>query len=374
MLHNNNRHNNRWMFSFSCAATLIILGGCEQASQPQPATVAPEVSVVNASKAIVPTAPWPAGDQVGMGNTQGPGTWMRCGYHLSQPGAKIYELSHERSSTMPQSPFGAQLKYVYRPTVGVPFSRHAFNGEELTGGEPGAQGTQMDALGHFAVLTEVWEGEGDFPADDATYYSGYTQQDVKPTPDSPLLKLGMEQAAPIVTSAILLDARAHLGGGAALAPGQVVTKADIDAMLEAQGLSWRGILPGDVVYIYTGWSDNWNQENYYTMGPGLGHDAAKYLAAQNVVLVALDNPFTDPVNDGQLMGKAGPAEGTPPGLPFAIHHENLTQSGIHNIQNAYLSELAADKVWTSCTIVLPLRSVGGSGSPVRPVAIGVPQR
>ena len=51
---------------------------------------------------------------------------------------------------------------------------------------------------------------------------------------------------------------------------------------------------------------------------------------------------------------------------------NLTQSGIHNIQNANLAELAQDEVWTSCTMILPLRSVGGSGSPVRPVAIGVP--
>ncbi len=55
------------------------------------------------------------------------------------------------------------------------------------------------------------------------------------------------------------------------------------------------------------------------------------------------------------------------------HHHNLTQSGIHQIQNANLAALADDKVWTSCTIILPLRSRGGSGSPVRPVAIGAPQ-
>ena len=62
------------------------------------------------------------------------------------------------------------------------------------------------------------------------------------------------------------------------------------------------------------------------------------------------------------------------GLPFVIHHHNLTQAGIHNIQNAKLDELAAAKVWTSCTIVLPLRSRGHSGSPVRPVAIGAPDQ
>ncbi|MCP4330968.1 MAG: cyclase family protein [Alphaproteobacteria bacterium] len=321
--------------------------------------------------------PWPAGDERGMANTLGAGTWLRCGYHLGQPDAKVYEVSHERSNTMPMSPFGTPLKYDFRPTVGIPGSLHAFNGEHVVSGEPGAQGTQMDALGHFAVLGEAWDGESEFPSAGAQYYSGFSQDQVKPSAESPLLHLGIEKVPPIVTTAVLLDAKAHLGGGEPMKPGETITAADIDAMLKAQGLDSRGILPGDVVYIYTGWGDNWNDPDqekfYYAMGPGLAYDGAKYLEDHAVVLVALDNPFTDPVADGMLMGKAPPAEGTPPGLPFAIHHHNLTQSGIHNIQNANLGALAADKVWTSCTIILPLRSRGGSGSPVRPVAIGVPQ-
>ena len=76
--------------------------------------------------------------------------------------------------------------------------------------------------------------------------------------------------------------------------------------------------------------------------------------------------------DGFLQGKAAPPAGAPHGLPFAIHHHNLAQSGIHQIQNANLGALAKDKVWLSCTIILPLRAQGGSGSPVRPVAIGAP--
>jgi len=159
-------------------------------------------------------------------------------------------------------------------------------------------------------------------------------------------------------------------------PGQMVTAADIEAMLKAQGLGWRGILPGDVVYIYTGWSDNWadpdSAKRYYAMGPGLSEDGAKYLEDRAVVLVALDNPFTDPVAEGQLAQKAMPPQGMDRGLPFVIHHHNLTQAGIHNIQNAKLDTLAAAKVWTSCTIILPLRSRGHAGSPVRPVAVGAP--
>lgn len=331
---------------------------------------------IERSVEMVPAPPWSDGDQRGMANALGAGTWLRCAAHLGAADAKVYEISHERSNTMPLSPFGTPLKYNYRPTVGIPGTLHAFNGEDVASGEPGAQGTQMDALGHFAVLPEAWDGEGDFPGDKAQYYGGFTQAEVKPSPDSPLLKLGIEQVPPIITSAVLLDAKAH-NGGAALGPGERVTVEDIEAMIDAQGLSERGILPGDVVYIHTGWSEKWQdpagETDYYTKGPGLSYDAARYLAERRIVLVALDNPFTDPVNDGALMGKAGPPEGTPEGLPFAIHHYNLAEAGIHQIQNAKLDELAADGVWTSCTMILPLRSRGASGSPVRPVAIGVPR-
>jgi kynurenine formamidase len=354
-------------------ASLAVLGGCEPASQPESVNEAPtEASMTEASAALVPNGPWPAGDQKGMANTLGAGTWMRCAHYMNEPGAQSYELSHVRSNEMTQSPFSVPLAYEYRPTVGIPGTLHAFNGEQVASGEPGAQGTQMDALGHFAYLGTPWSGEGDFPADDAMYYGGYSQADVKPTADSPLLKLGIEQVPPIVTSAILLDARSHLGGGEPLAAGQRITAADIEAMLEAQGLGWRGLLPGDVLYIYTGWSDIWETPEYYMYGPGLANDALAYIEEKQIVLVALDNPFTDPVNEGQLTGQSGPPEGTPNGLPFVIHHYNLTQSGIHQIQNLKLNDLARDKVWTSCTMILPLRSKGNSGSPVRPVSIGSP--
>ncbi|MEM8811288.1 MAG: cyclase family protein [Pseudomonadota bacterium] len=357
--------------------TVVLLGvGAILSVSPALAADPLQQQVVETSQALVPTPPWPSGDEKGMANTLGPGTWARCAYHMAQDNAKTFELSHERSNNMPLSPFGRPLEYQFTPSVSIPGTRHVFNGEQVLGGEPGAQGTQMDALGHFAFYDESWNGEGEPPTGSARYYGGLGQSDVKPTPDSPLLKLGIEKAPPIVTSAVLLDARAYLGDGAPLEPGQLVTRADIEAMLDAQGLGWRGILPGDVVYIYTGWSDNWTDpdeaKRYYMMGPGLAEDGARYLEERSVVLVALDNPFTDPVAEGQLAQQAMPPQGMDRGLPFVIHHHNLTQAGIHNIQNAKLDDLAAAKVWTSCTMILPLRSRGHAGSPVRPIAIGAP--
>ena len=216
-----------------------------------------------------------------------------------------------------------------------------------------------------------WDGKGVFPANKAKYYGGYPQAEVKPTPDSPLQKLGIDMVPPIITSAVLLDAKTYLGKGEAMQPGQQIHGDDIEKMVAAQGLSWRGILPGDVVYIYTGWSDNWEEDFYYTGGPGLSLDGASYLETKRIVLVALDNPFTDAVNVGQFTGKAKPPIDSPSDTGGApVHHYNLTRFGIHQIQNIVLAQMAADKVWTSCTIILPIKIEGGSGSPVSPVAIG----
>ena len=50
----------------------------------------------------------------------------------------------------------------------------------------------------------------------------------------------------------------------------------------------------------------------------------------------------------------------------------LTQMGIHHLENVRTAEAAADRVWTSCAMILPLRTAGAAGSAIRPVAIGVP--
>ncbi len=132
---------------------------------------------------------------------------------------------------------------------------------------------------------------------------------MKPTPDSRLLKLGMDKVAPIVTTAILLDARQHIGGGEPMTAGQHVTPQHIEEMLQAHGLEARGILPGDVVFIYTGWSDHYEDPDttgvYYSMAPGLSYETAVYLGERRIVAAGLDTPFVDAVAEGQLAGTAG---------------------------------------------------------------------
>jgi kynurenine formamidase len=319
-----------------------------------------------------------AADERGMASQLGAKSWASCARFMSQPNVRVYELSQLRSNTMPLSPFAGPYQVKPKPTSALPGTVHAFNSEQMNdGAEPGQQGTQIDALGHFAVLKQPWDGKPPPPVDDAVYYGGLTQREVKPTPDSPLLKLGIEKIPPLVTTAVLLDAKAHVGGGKPMSAGQLVTAKHIEEMLKAQGLARRGIRPGDVVYVHTGWGDYWQDPDiekfYYSKAPGLAYDAARYLAERRIVAIGLDTPFIDAVPEGMLAGKGAPAAGTPPGMPFAVHHHMLTQAGIHHIENAKLDELARDKVWTSCTIVLPPLEKGAAGSAIRPIAIGVPR-
>jgi kynurenine formamidase len=326
-------------------------------------------------RAKVPAPPWAQGDERGMANQIGPATYQRCAWHMSQPDARPYELSQLRSGTMPMSPFAGAYTPKPKATAAIPGTAHAFNSESFNDGvEPGQQGTQMDALGHFGYLRQPWDGKSPFPAESVTYYGGFTQKDVKPTPESPLLKLGIDKIPPIITSAVLLDAKAYKKR--AMEAGELISSSDLEGMLKAQGLAKRGVLPGDVVLIRTGWGDLWRDPDtekvYYSKAPGLSYDAAQWLAQRRIVAIALDTPFVDAAPDGLLAGKAGPAPGTPPGLPFAVHHHMLAQAGIHLLENTKLDEMAADRTWTACALILPLREQGAAGSAVRPVAVGVP--
>jgi hypothetical protein len=125
---------------------------------------------------------------------------------------------------MPLSPFAGSFELTYRPTGANPGMIQIFNMEVLNeNANPSHQGTQIDALGHFGYLPEPWDGPSTLSTDAALYYGGFTQHDVKPTPNSPLLKLGTDKVPPIITTAILLDAKALISKGSPMHAGEVIT-------------------------------------------------------------------------------------------------------------------------------------------------------
>ena len=100
-------------FAFACTALVslgLVAGAASAADQAQ-------MDAVERSQANVAQPPWPEGDERGMANTLGAGTWSRCAYHMTAANAQSFELSHERSNTMPLSPFGVPLQYEFNPSV-----------------------------------------------------------------------------------------------------------------------------------------------------------------------------------------------------------------------------------------------------------------
>jgi hypothetical protein len=55
----------------------------------------------------------------GMTNLLGSETWARCATEMSQNNVKVYELSYERTSTMPLSPFAGEYKPKFLPGKGT---------------------------------------------------------------------------------------------------------------------------------------------------------------------------------------------------------------------------------------------------------------
>ena len=78
---------------------------------------------------------------------------------------------------------------------------------------------------------------------------------------------------------------------------------------------------------------------------------------KKIVCWGVDQFATDPI----------PFEREGEALP--MHLEMLTKSGIRLMENIYMEEIARDKMYEFCIIAAPLKIKGGTGSPVRLLAL-----
>src|SRR5208282_3014019 len=97
-------------------------------------------------------------------------------------------------------------------------------------------------------------------------------------------RCGIEHARGIVTRGVLFDVPAFRGVDV-LAVDDRVTSADLEAMSELMGVT---VGQGDAVVIRTGWPTLFakSPERYWSGEPGLSADAAYWLAARDIALVA----------------------------------------------------------------------------------------
>jgi kynurenine formamidase len=285
---------------------------------------------------------WGPNDERGAANRITPARVLEA-VSLIEEG-KIYQLGQVYEASMPMS----GRRHFKLTIPGLPTSgpagplRIAYN-SEMFSGEIGQVGTQLDGLGH--VGTEV-DGE-------LVFYNGFKLSEFGTSYG--LSKLGIENVGAFFTRGVLLDV-AKYKGVERLGPTYVITIEDIENTLEMEGVEIR---EGDAVFFHTGWSQLWMVDNdaYYDTEPGPGIAAIKWLVAKKIVLTGADNFGTEAI------------PGEVPEMRGAGHQWLMNRSGVYNLENLDLSELAADQVYEFAFIFAPLRLKGATGSPGNPIAV-----
>ena len=200
-------------------------------------------------------------------------------------------------------------------------------------------GTHIDALGHYSQGGKMWNGHDQTPHNKDGLDWG-----------------AVDQISHIVGRGIMLDVAAHKGAEH-LDLGEVVTAADLDACANAQGV---GVEPGDILFIHTGWNRVFrsNRTLWEQGEPGPDASLAGWLKANDIVAVGADNVGVE-AKPGALRQETG----------LSLHVSTLRNLGVYLIENVYLEELAAERVYEFLFIGAPLRMTGATGSPMTPLAI-----
>jgi kynurenine formamidase len=285
---------------------------------------------------------WGAGDQRGAANRLTEENVKQAARLITK--GKIYSLGRVYEYGMPlPGKRHFSLTIPGSPTGGPMGKNQGVYHDDLFSGEIGQIGTQLDGLGHVGVhLT-----------DDDYFYNGFKRSQFGTAYG--LEKLGIENVGVFFTRGVLLDVAAARGKER-LASGEVITPGDLESAAKIEGVEVR---TGDVVVIRTGFGQLWMKDNAaYSAGePGIGIEAARWLAAHKIVLVGADTWATEVVPPQD------------PERPFPVHQELMVRNGIYNLENLNLEDLAADEVYEFAFIFAPLRLKGATGSPGNPIAV-----
>jgi kynurenine formamidase len=257
---------------------------------------------------------------------------------------RVFDLEQPRTAGMPIHPAHRQAGYSYL------LHRHHEDEYEPEGSGPrsGAAGvvvcgehtgTHIDALCH--------------QADALTLYGGVKVGDVQNSRG--FEKHGVEEIPPIVAPGVLFDVAAK-EGVESLGPGYAITDVDLRECCELQAVE---VEHGGVALVRTGNGGFWEDEERYLSGPGMAPSASYWLADRGVLAVGADNMAWD------VPGYKDPDLGcTLPG-----HVILLVRNGIYIVENLMLEVLADAGHHCFTFVCAPLKLVGATGSPVRPLAI-----
>jgi kynurenine formamidase len=207
----------------------------------------------------------------------------------------------------------------------------------ITGGHVG---THVDALAHASQDGLLHGGIQAYEAERGGSFTAH----------------GAERIPPLLTRGVLLDVAA-VHGSSHLPPGYGITVSDLEAAERQADIT---IGPGDVVLIRTGWAQWWSNPAAYLGGPdgvpGATVPAAEWLAGRGIVATGADTATYE-----QRPGSPGTRS-----LP--VHRTLLVNAGIYIIEHMDLEAIASTGPAVFTFVMAPLPIVGGTGSPIRPMA------
>jgi kynurenine formamidase len=276
---------------------------------------------------LVPASPWGPNDQTGATNRVTAAVTKAAAGEIQE--GKVIPLSYPLVDGVPL--FGSRFtKTVLTATSLAPGASYGEN--ELTYMEDtwlsqSHVGTHLDGMGHIGRKDCYYN---------QTPMGKYINQ-------NNMTKLGLEHLKSFATRGVLIDAVKVFQAGNKLKAnpnckkpciekGTVISKADLEAGLKMYNVTLR---EGDIVIIHTGWGDLFEQfpaknAEYNSGEPGIGKEAAAWLATQKVVAVGSDSWAVEVI----------PSEN--PKEAFMVHNILLTDNGIHIIENVRTDLMAAE--------------------------------
>lgn len=173
------------------------------------------------------------------------------------------------------------------------------------------------------------------------------------------LEHGIHTVAPVVAPGVLLDIPA-VHGVDRLEPGQAVTASDLELALH-RGLGDGRPAAGSALLVRTGWAQLWDDPAAFLSHdggvPGPDAAAAAWLASWSPSVVGSDTTAFEHI-------PAGEGHARLPG-----HRILLVEHGIPILEMLDLEELSAAAPAGFTFVAAPLRLVGATGSPLRPLAL-----
>ncbi|MEQ3549768.1 cyclase family protein [Pseudonocardia nematodicida] len=255
----------------------------------------------------------------------------------------LVELGRTLYNGMPSSPNhpGFKMALMRRHGDAVRADGSSAANEIIVTG--GHVGTHVDALAHVS-----YEGCLHGGVDAARAQTG-----------GRFSSLGADEVPPMLGRGLFFDI-ATARDTDVLPGGYGVTADDLSSILDTAGIEPRA---GDVAVVRTGWGRYWDDPERYAGHasgvPGVSLDAAEWLVAHGFRAVGTDTTACE-----QLAPGAGHSL-----LP--VHKVLLVDAGIHILEHLALEDLAATGIVEFSFVMAPLRIVGATGSPIRPLAVVV---